>query len=77
MFLYKSDTCGLIIDVKWPLGALDKSLGENMQCYGFSALWLQALSPGPSCAHFCAPPSSTGTALNPSGVCLLKSKPIK
>lgn len=29
MFLYKSETCGLIIDVKCLLGALDKRLSKH------------------------------------------------
>lgn len=34
MFLYKSDPCGLIIDVKWPLGAVDKSLSGAGRAWG-------------------------------------------
>lgn len=66
MFLYKSDMCGLIIDVKWPLGALDK----RQDC-GFPDVWLRALSPMPaSRVGFCPPPSCILTALPPSGVYL-------
>lgn len=34
MFLYKSDPCGLIVDVKWPLGAFDKSLSGAGSAWG-------------------------------------------
>lgn len=71
MFFHKSDTCGLIIGIKWPVGASDKSLGENMQCYGLSALWLQASSPGPPVLMSALLPPPLALPLIPVGsVCL-------
>lgn len=45
MFLYKSDPCGLIVDVKWPLGAFDKNLVGAVSAWGFLESGSTAHSP--------------------------------
>lgn len=79
MFLYKSDTCGMIIDVKWPLGALNKSLSQTCNA---RVLWCLALGS----LSFCAPPPVLISALllppfqlpfnSVVSIYLLRSKPI-